>query len=131
MVKEDIWQAISLHNFLYCYCIMTSLWKHEWFWSISEKISSYEIAIKQLYEPLLLTIKMYTGFPTDVIWMNKKSAVSLENHLRAEADVFHYSSTVIHSCMLCSCYLFYMHVYMETTWEIQSSKSYFCLWIGT
>ena len=45
-------------------------------------------AIKQLLETLFLAIKMCTGFPTDLIWINTVCAVSLANHLRAVADAF-------------------------------------------
>ena len=43
---------------------------------------------KQLLETMFLAKKMCTDFPTDVIWMNTMSAVSLANHIRAVADAF-------------------------------------------
>ena len=46
-------------------------------------------AIKQLLEALFLVIKICIGFTTDVICMNTMCAVSLANHLRAVANVFH------------------------------------------
>ena len=42
----------------------------------------------QLLETLLLSIKMCTDFPTDVIMMKTICAMSRANHLRAVADVF-------------------------------------------
>ena len=45
-------------------------------------------AIKQPLETLFLAIMMYTGFTSDVIFMNTICAVSLANHPRAVADVF-------------------------------------------
>ena len=50
----------------------------------------------QLLESLLLAIKMYTDFTTDVIWMNTMCAVSLANHLRVVADMLHPLRT--HKC---------------------------------
>ena len=44
--------------------------------------------IKQLLEAMFLAMKMCTDFPTDVIWMNTMSALSLANHIRAVADAF-------------------------------------------
>ena len=53
-------------------------------------------AIKQLLKTLFLVIKMYTDFPTDVIWMNTMCIMSLANHLRALTDAFHLLRT--HQC---------------------------------
>ena len=50
----------------------------------------------QLLETLLLAIKMCTDFTTDVIWMNTMCTVSLANHLREVADMFHPLRT--HQC---------------------------------
>ena len=50
----------------------------------------------QLLETLLLAITMCTDFTTDVIWMNTMCTVSLANHLREVADMFHPLRT--HQC---------------------------------